>query len=240
MDKPIKNVIQYSDHEAMSAAAAEQIVEIINDTVDDKGSFAMALAGGGTPRRVYDLLATKYHDDIPWNSVHIFWGDERFVPHNHPDSNFLMVYDMLISHIPIPQDNIHGVPTDAYSPEHAAKTYEKTIRRFFVEQDLPSFDLIILGIGTDGHTASLFPGDSSLHKNTQLVMTVPAPLLSPHVPRITFTLPLINNATNILFIVSGDKKNAIVYDIINEKSSSIDKYPAAMVNNKKGPIWFLG
>ena len=131
------------------------------------GDFAVCLSGGSTPRRLYEWLATPGNASrFPWNRSHWFWGDERFVPHEHPDSNYRMARDALLSRVPIPDDNIHAVPTEGLSPEQAAVAYETTLKRFYgadvLSPERPLFDVTLLGIGEDGHTASLFPGQPAI------------------------------------------------------------------------------
>lgn len=241
MVKPIEQDIRkFPDLESLSRAAAEAIFETACEAVSMKGCFSLALAGGNTPRITYRILADEYSDKIPWSSTHLFWGDERYVPKNHPDSNYTMAYQTLISKLPIPAQNIHPIPTEMENPGKVAVSYEKLLRGFFQNTKADSvFDLILLGMGDDGHTASLFPGDPVLEEKEKWVNAVFAPPIYKTCQRITFTLPLINSAENVFFLVSGAKKKGVLKSIIEESDVAIKKYPAAMIRPKCKKIWFV-
>jgi 6-phosphogluconolactonase len=216
----------FPDINALSKAAAEEIVQLVNDAVKARGRFTLALSGGATPRTLYNLLATEYSDKIPWESVHLFFGDERFVPQDDPESNFAMAYDALISKVPIQERNVHPVPTDAGSPEAAAQRYEGEIKGFLGED---TFDLVLLGMGEDGHTASLFPGDPVLEEGKRWVAAVEAPASYRTRQRVTMTLPLINRARKVFFLVAGEKKGEVLGTIIDRPDMAEKLYPAARV-----------
>lgn len=207
----------------------------------------MALAGGKTPTPLYSLLSSPaITEKIPWERIHFFHGDERFVAHNHPDSNFAMIAENLFSRIPSPKVNIYPVQTSLPTPKDAAQAYETTIRQTFkhltpklVDPDrLPCFDLILLGLGADGHTASLFSGSSAISEHHRLVNAVYPPHgITPFVARITFTLSVINNAKTVVFLVADPYKAGIVDEILNSPQPTALPYPAAHVRAKE-VVWF--
>src|ERR1700678_418326 len=170
--------------------------------------FAVCLSGGSTPRRLYQRLATPtIASRFPWSRAHWFWGDERFVPHDHPDSNYRMARDALLSRVPVPDDNIHAIPTEGLSPEHAAATYEATLKRFYgadvFAPDRPLFDVTLLGIGENGHTASLFPGQPALREARRWAV---AAVGEKSEPRITLTYPALNSSRDVAFLATGEAK----------------------------------
>lgn len=233
----------YPDLNAASKAAAEELVSLILDSVSERGRFAIALSGGSTPRILYTLLADTYSDQIPWDSVHIFWGDERYVPKNHKDSNYGMADRALVSKVPIPSQNVHRIQTKAETPDKAASSYERVLREFFhsaqADESIPTFDLTLLGVGNDGHTASLFPGDPVLEERDRWVAAVDASPEAHPRERITLTLPVINRSRNVFFIASGSKKRKVVKSIIENKADAIELYPAAMVRPIEKTVWFV-
>jgi 6-phosphogluconolactonase len=175
-------------------------------------TFAVSLSGGSTPRRLYELLSTpEIASRFPWNRVHWFWGDERFVPHDHPDSNYGMARDAFLSQVPVPDANVHAIPTEGLSPEQAAVAYEATLKRFYGADALspgqPLFDVNLLGIGEDGHTASLFPGQPALHEARRWVVAV---IGVKSEPRITLTYPALDSSRDVAFVVTGAEKRNVV------------------------------
>jgi len=241
MDNTVSQEVRiYPDIELLSHEAAGEMVYLIHAIVAEKGSFTIALSGGRTPAALYQLIAGKYSSQIPWDKVHIFWGDERYVPAGHTDSNFAMASKTLISHISIPTQNIHSVPTELKPIEKAAEAYEQMLKSFFLkESPFPCLDLILLGVGEDGHTASLFPGDSAIREMHRLVMPVIAPANYPPRNRITLTLPVINSADNVFFIAAGSEKSKVIRSILEDRKTAGRLYPAAMVQPKGRIIWFL-
>jgi 6-phosphogluconolactonase len=239
MDNTVSQEVRiYPDIELLSHEAAREMVSLVNTVAAEKDSFTIALSGGRTPAVLYQLMAGKYSSQIPWDKVHIFWGDERYVPANHADSNFAMASKMLISHISIPAQNIHPVPTELKPIEKAAGAYEQMLKKYFKNSPFPCLDLILLGVGEDGHTASLFPGDSAIEMH-RLVMPVIAPANYPPRDRITLTLPVINSADNVFFIAAGSEKGKVVRSILEDRETARRRYPAAMVQPKGRIIWFL-
>ena len=170
--------------------------------------FAVSLAGGSTPRRLYECLASPdIASRFPWSRVHWFWGDERFVPHDHPDSNYRMVREALLSRAPVPDENIHAVPTEGISPQEAAAAYEATLKRFYgrdtLTPDRPLFGVTLLGVGADGHTASLFPGQPALRERQRWAVAV---IGAKSEVRITLTYPTLDSSRDLAFVVTGAEK----------------------------------
>ena len=208
MVSPVKPDVRiFPDIDALGRAAAQSLADRIKATVTGGGRFCLALAGGNTPRALYRELATKYRDEIPWGQVEFFWGDERYVPPTDSRSNYRMAREALLDHIPIPKENVHPMSTDFADPEDAARAYEKTLQNFF-PPPWPRFHLGLLGLGPDSHTASLFPGSPVLEENERWVVPVHGPA-EPRL-RLTLTLPVLNHAAHIYFLVAGaDKAEAL-------------------------------
>jgi 6-phosphogluconolactonase len=221
--------------EAVTEFAVNTWIELSTASVAEKGVFTVALSGGRTPIPFYQQLAACPHP-LPWNQTHIFFADERFVPHNDKASNYRMINDHLLSHVSIPKENVHPIMTEGVTLEESAKKYEADIRTFFKigDSDIPAFDLIMLGLGEDGHTASLFPDTASLRETRRLAIPVIADA-SPS-ERISLSLGVINNAKNICFLVTGNNKAAVLKEIIENKDS---KLPAALVNPTQGTVLFF-
>ncbi len=225
---------QYKDLYVLSRHAAEYVCTTALESVEKYGYFALALSGGTTPGILYECLArSPFSETIPWNRTHLFWGDERCVPPDHPDSNFFMAHRALISKISIPNKNIHRMKGEMNSPGEAAEAYEQELRHFFNSCDgdyssVHPFHLILLGVGRDGHTASLFPYDDVLNEETRWAVAVRAPQGVSPAWRITLTLPVINRAGRILFLVSGSEKREVVRAILKDQKSE-ETLPAARV-----------
>jgi 6-phosphogluconolactonase len=226
----------FVDVNELSLRAAEAAVRLINDSVRVQGRFSVALAGGSTPRSLYHLLASQFRDQIPWTKVHLFWGDERFVPPDDPQSNYRMAREALLDHVPCPAGNVHPMPTHFSEPELGAKDYEKTLRAYF-SKEWPRFDLVLLGMGEEGHTASLFPRSSALEEKKRWVIPVNAPAEPPL--RLTLTLPVLTHATNIHFLVAGSTKAEALHQVLTG-SPDPKNYPAAGVRPVQGTvIWWV-
>ncbi len=198
--------------------------------------FAVCLSGGSTPRRLYECLAApKTASRFPWNRTHWFWGDERFVPHDHPDSNYRMAREALLSRVSIPDGNIHAVPTEGLSPEEAAIVYETTLRRFYgadeLAPDRPLFDVALLGIGEDGHTASLFPGQPTLQETRRWAVAV---IGAKDEARITLTYPVLDSSREVAFLVTGKEKRGVV----SRAQAGDQTLPAAVVRPIGHLHWF--
>jgi len=221
------------------AAAAEEVVHLANQTVAERGRFAIALSGGSTPKSLYNLLATNARTTLPWDRMHFFWSDERHVPPTDPDSNYRMSNEAMLSKVPVPPGNVYRVPAENPDAAAAAAGYEATIRKFFQSQpgQFPKFDLILLGMGPDGHTASLFPGTAGLQEKSRLVIANWVEKLKTH--RLTFTLPMINAARCVAFLVSGTDKATVLRAVLEENVPG-EQYPAKRVQPTDGTlIWFL-
>jgi 6-phosphogluconolactonase len=225
----------FADVETLSRAVAAQVAQLI-ETHNRADQFTMALAGGSTPRRLYQILAADYRRRLPWNDLRFFWGDERYVPPDSPQSNYRMALEALLSRVPIPPENIHMMPTILDSPEEGAADYEETLRDEMGE-DLPQFDLVLLGLGTDGHTASLFPGSPVLNEQKRWVAVSYSPV-EPTI-RLTLTPPVLKNARQIIYLVSGREKFDVMQTIREEPERAAMLYPAAMIAADSPALWFL-
>jgi len=213
----------------------EKWTEICRDAIVKKGRFAAAVSGGRTPRNVYQQLAESAAS-LPWEQTHIFLVDERLVPYSHHDSNFGMVTELLLRKVGIPGKNCHPIPVEPSSPQDLALEYQEDLRIFFrlAPKELPEFDLILLGAGKDGHTASLFPGSQTLADKTHLAAGVI--LDDSRHDRVTLTLPVLNRACNVIFMISGEEKAAILKRVFEEKDGSL---PASLVDPAKGNLFFV-
>jgi 6-phosphogluconolactonase len=222
----------------LSHRAAEYFIDLAVEAAARSERFTVALSGGSTPKSLYSLLASPgYRERIPWHRVHLFWGDERCVPPHHPESNYRMVQESLLSKIDIPAENVHRMAGEK-DPQSAAAEYEQQLKKFFQPSPgtLPRFDLILLGLGEDGHTASLFPGSDALEETEHLVATSYVERLKAH--RLTLTLPVLNHAAEVMFLVVGQSKAAIVKSLIGPKPGSPD-LPAARVRPYRGRLTWL-
>jgi 6-phosphogluconolactonase len=220
------------DPEALAHRVAQWIIGLAADSRD---RFAIGLSGGSTPRRLYQLLAeSPYREALPWDRVHWFWGDERFVPWDHPDSNYGMVREALLARAPAPAQNIHGVVTTG-TPAEAARSYERTLKSYYRADTLdparPLFDVQILGLGPDGHTASLFPGTSVLEDRNHWVAEV---IGARAEARITLTYPVLESSRHTAFLVAGGEKR----EILARALAGDTELPAARVQPVGALIWF--
>ena len=218
----------FANAQELARGAAAYLVARSGEAVDQKGFFTVALSGGSTPKTLYQLLADPeepFRAQIPWTRTHFFWSDERHVPPDHPDSNYRMTYEAMLAHVPVPESNIHRVHSENPNADEAASEYEQTLLQL---------DLILLGLGTDGHTASIFPGSEVLHETKRLVA---APWVEKfNAYRITMTLPLLNSGAAVLFLVSGAEKAGIVKEVLKGPK----QYPAQFVQPTHGQlVWML-
>jgi 6-phosphogluconolactonase len=184
---------------------------LVRAAAGSEGPFRVALSGGSTPRRLYELLSgSPYRESFPWTRAHWFWGDERFVPHDSPESNYRMVRDAMLAHAPVPTANIHPIPTEDLTPQEAALTYERELKTFYgatmLSPDRPLFDLTFLGLGPEGHIASLFPGTEILNERVRWVGAV---IGAKQEPRITLTYPALESSRTTAFLVSGAAKRPV-------------------------------
>lgn len=231
-----------ADRDALSRAAAEEFCTLAQKAIDDHGRFSVALSGGSTPRDFYALLAnpeSPYRGRLAWEKIHFFWGDERHVPPDHNESNFRMANEVMLSKAPVPQANVHRIQAEMPSAEAAAQAYEDELRRFFhLENDQPPrFDLALMGLGPDGHTASLFPQTAALHEKRRWV--VGNWVQKRHTHRITLTAPVLCNAGEVLFLVAGGDKAIALRDVLHGPYHP-DQWPAQIFRNCSAHVvWLL-
>jgi len=232
----LPDVRVYPDLAAMSSAAAELILSLARQAVASRGRFAAALSGGSTPRQLYLLLAASpYREALPWQHMHVFWADERCVPPDHNNSNYRLANETFLAKAPIPAGNVHRIRGEA-EPGDAARQYEGELAAFFGPGAVPAFDLVLLGIGEDGHTASLFPGSSLLRERTRLAM--PVPRAQPAPERVTLTLPVLNAAAQVIFLAAGASKASILHEVLEDGNPK--DCPAGLVKPLRGSLtWML-
>jgi 6-phosphogluconolactonase len=231
--KPTIRTFLSEDHLALGAV--QEVVRLVNSAIETRGICRIALSGGETPRRLYGRLAkAPFAAALDWNKVHVFFGDERAVPPSDPQSNFGMVDHELLSHIDIPGMNIHRIHGEL-SPEEAARRYQMELEDEFEHQEV-RFDLVLLGLGEDGHTASLFPKTRSVLEELSLVCSVYVPLFESW--RITLTFRAINDARRVLFLVAGGKKAAVLDRVLSAPEPIMD-LPATMVLPKEGTLMWM-
>jgi 6-phosphogluconolactonase len=207
--EPIAGDRVFENAEALARAAADWLCA---KAIASKSRFAVCCSGGSTPRRLYELLAQPdIAKRFPWDRVHWFWGDERFVPHDHPDSNYRMTRLALLSRVPVPEANVHPIPTERLNPEQAASAYEKELKAFYgadvLDPGRPLFDVMLLGIGDDGHTASLFPDHPALDEKRHWVVAV---LGAKSEARITLTYPALDSSRDAVFLAVGGEKRSVI------------------------------
>jgi 6-phosphogluconolactonase len=226
----------YDDPEALSHAAAGFFVQRARQAAQDKGWFSVALSGGHTPQRTYELLASEpYRERVAWGQVHVFWGDERCVPSDDPRSNAHMARQALLDHVPIPAAQIHPIDCDQ-EPRLAAARYEDLLRGFFADEP-PRFDFVFLGLGENGHTASLFPSTPVLEEQERWVSDVTVAEQDLH--RLTLTAPVINWAAVVVFLVAGASKASVLRDVLQGQPDP-RRLPAQLVRPKDGNLyWFV-
>lgn len=225
-----KTVSPYATLAELHAAAADAFCRLVTDAVDRVGVCRVSLSGGSTPRRLYEMLATR---DLPWDAIHWFWGDERNVSPDHPDSNRRMVREALLDRVPVPKENVHPVPVDVDDPAAAAARYEATLREAFGTDEPPRWDLVLLGMGDDAHTASLFPGTDAIRRTDRLFVENWVEKFDAY--RYTLTAPAINSGREIWFLVSGEAKRPAVADVLGPRHDP-DAFPSQLVSPTR---WFV-
>jgi 6-phosphogluconolactonase len=216
-------------------AGAQEFAGQASEAVRTRGRFTVALSGGSTPKSLYALLATW--PSIPWGRIYFFWGDERHVPPDHPDSNYRMAREALFAKVQVPPENIFRIRGEEKDAETAAREYERSLQQFFhlSAGEFPGFDLILLGLGPDGHTASLFPQTSALAERHRLVVANWVEKFQTH--RITFTYPVLNSAACVIFLVSGADKAPVVHQVLENSSAHV---PSQQVRPSHGrTLWLL-
>ena len=235
---------RFADLTEASRELADYLAAVAREEVGRRGECTLVLTGGSTPQALYrELASPAMAGRLPWSRMHLFWGDERMVPQDDPASNLGMARATLLDHIPLPATHIHAIVPDGASPERAAVAYEKELRRFFTPsrlspQGFPRFDCVLLGMGEDGHVASLFPV-SPLLAERQRWAAACGPGGSPPVPRVTLTLPVLNNAKRLVFLISGPRKAAILDEIVTAPNPALLPYPAALLQQPATLIWFV-
>jgi 6-phosphogluconolactonase len=222
--------------ETLSHEAANLFIEQAARSIAERGRFLVALNGGGTPTRLFELLATEYRDKVDWDKVHVFWGDERCIPPDDPGSSYGQARDALLSHVPIPDSNIHRVKGDL-EPAEASKEYALTLSLFAAHPfDFPRFDLVYLGMGEDGHTASLFPG--SPVDVTEATLSVTANYQDRPANRVTITQLVFNQAHMVAFMATGEKKANILAEVLSDRYNP-ELLPAQRIEPKDGQLIWL-
>ncbi len=229
----------FPDVEFLALAAADHFISAAASAIQAKGSFTVALSGGSTPMSLYRLLASEpFSEQVNWTRVHLFWGDERCVPPDHPDSNFYRAQTALINHVPIPEENIHRIQAEN-PPRQAAELYEQSLRDFFdsAETSPKAFDLLLLGMGDDGHTASIFPGTSAVREKESWVTALYVDRVGAW--RITLTPVILNRSNQALFLVAGGGKNWTLQKVLYGTYQP-DRYPAQLIKpSGEEPQWFV-
>ncbi len=243
MDTVESKILEFVDPNELAEKAAEYINNLANEYIKLNSRFTIALSGGSSPKRVYERLGgTVFGNRMPWDKIFIFWGDERIVDYRNKDSNFYTAERTLLSKINIPKENVFRIEVEESPPEKAVSQYEYKMKIIFKKfgaintvKQTPVFDLALLGVGEDGHTASLFPGSDALNEKNKWVAYVKGMGNPPVIDRITLTLPVFNSAQNIMFIVSGKGKGEIVKNIL----SGAGKYPASLIKPEGQTVWFI-
>jgi 6-phosphogluconolactonase len=222
--------------EELSVRAAGAVVDVINSAVAAYGRCSVVLSGGNTPRGLYRVLAAMPLDRVRWPQVHVFWGDERLVSADDARRNDRMAREMLLRHVPCPESHIHPMPTRAIPEDVAAREYEETMRQYF-GSGRPRFDLVLLGLGSEGHTASIFPDSPALDEREHWVCAVHVPADPPD--RLTLTLPVLAHASNVFFLVSGADKSRALHDALDARANP-RRCPAAAVRPIDGRVaWWV-
>lgn len=238
---------------ALSTELAEWMINHINNTLQRKDRFTLVLSGGSTPKKLHELLASNaYKYRIDWSRIHCFWGDERFVPFNDDRNNAKMAFDTLLEHVPVLKEHVHIMQTENITPEDSAKAYEAVLKEYFPEAatsketstvnrepgTINSFDLVLLGMGDDGHTLSLFPGKKEVIEETKKLCTS-LWLESQNMYRVTLTYPIVNQSAAVAFLVTGSNKVKALHEVL-EGTRSPDRYPSQLIKPVNGVLhWFL-
>lgn len=239
----------YRDPDELALKAARRFARLADQYVIGGGRFTVALSGGSTPKSMFSLLAADpFLDTVPWESIYLFWGDERCVPPDHAESNYRMTKEALLSKAPIPEANVFRIPAELSDPEQAAQEYSTTLSSFFLTgpgaaqsgtaplSALPRFDLVFLGMGPDGHTASLFPGTTALHAGDQIAVANYVEKFKAN--RITLTAATINNARNVTFLAAGADKAETLSSVL-EGSYQPEVYPSQLIRPRNGTLLWM-
>lgn len=234
MNGYVDNLV-YDDTDTLASASAHYIATVLEDAIRDREAASICMAGGGTPRATYQSLASTYGASVDWSRVEVWFGDERCLPPDHEDSNFRMVDDTLLSQVAIPLANIHRIPGELH-PLAAARAHDLELHAAFpdVKGD-PTFDLLLLGVGADGHVVSLFPHSPALDERGQWAVAVDAPNGNPPVPRVTLTPPILERARRVLYLVAGAAKR----DITRRVLLGGEDLPAARFAGREHTLWLM-
>ncbi|MGE5276530.1 MAG: 6-phosphogluconolactonase [Acidobacteriota bacterium] len=236
---PPREIRIAEDAEALARASAEEFRQAVASAVGGRGEAAVALSGGTTPRRLYELLAGEAHRNrLDWARIHFFFGDERHAPPEDPESNYRMAFESMFQRVPVPEGNVHRIRGEAPEAEAAARDYERDLRRHFRLRagEFPRFDLALLGLGPDGHTASLFPGTRALREKRRLAVANWVGKLDTS--RITLTAPVFNHSACVLFLVSGQDK-AMPLKSVLEGAHEPEQLPAQLIRPGRGRLLWL-
>lgn len=225
----------FDDTAAICRQACDDMIRLARDTIQQRGVFRLSLSGGSTPRMLYELMAQR-KDEFDWNAIEMFWGDERNVPPDDDQSNYRMVCESLLNHIPYAPENIFAVPIDVDDPEKAAKQYEGTLKERFGGAEL-DWDLVLLGMGDDAHTASLFPETEAIDRTDRLFVENWVPKLDCF--RLTLTSPAINSARNVWFMIGGAAKRPALTKVWSDEELSSRKYPSRLIHPSAGNLRWL-
>jgi 6-phosphogluconolactonase len=246
----------FENIDALSKTVADWMIEHINKTLQQQDRFILVLSGGSTPKKLHELLASSdYKNKIDWSKLHIFWGDERFVPFNDDRSNAKMCFDTLLNYVPIPKEQIHRMQTENITPEDSAKAYQEVLKKYFPQaielqdksknsklktqnSEHKTFDLVLLGMGDDGHTLSLFPGKTEvIHEIKKLCTSLW--LESQNMYRVTLTNPIVNHAAAVAFLVTGNSKAKALHEVLKGNYNP-DIYPSQIIKPANGELhWFV-
>jgi 6-phosphogluconolactonase len=227
------NLLLFETPEELAEASARDFAARTQETIDERGRFAVALAGGSTPKATYEVLARDYANELDWSRVHVFFGDERTVPPDHEDSNYRMAYETLLSHVPV--GSVHRMRGEL-PPDEAAAAYEEELRAFFGQVDVPGLDLILCGLGEDGHTLSLFPETAALDVNDRWV--VANPVLKLGTTRLTLTIPVLNVSRAVTFVVAKESKAEALKEVL-EGDADPRVYPAKLVRPESRDLTWM-
>ncbi|MFL6031733.1 MAG: 6-phosphogluconolactonase [Rubrobacteraceae bacterium] len=227
------NLLLYETPEELAEASARDFAARTQETIDERGRFAVALAGGSTPKATYEVLARDYANELDWSRVHVFFGDERTVPPDHEDSNYRMAYETFLSHVPV--GSVYRMRGEL-PPDEAAAAYEEELRAFFGQVDIPGLDLILCGLGEDGHTLSLFPETAALDVNDRWV--VANPVLKLGTTRLTLTIPVLNVSRAVTFVVAKESKAEALKEVL-EGDADPRAYPAKLVRPESRDLTWM-
>jgi 6-phosphogluconolactonase len=237
---PARTIRLFADVQALSEAAAHEWIRCAREAVAARGRFTLALSGGSTPKRLYQLLATEpFRSQVNWGHIEIFWGDERCVSPDHSDSNYRMAREAMLAHLPIPTEHVHRIEAERSDRDAAARDYEATLARVFGISPgaaPPALDLVLLGMGPDGHTASLFPHTHALDETKRWVVANPVPQLNTE--RLTLTRPVLNRAREVLFIVAGADKAERLVEVLTGPADP-KRLPAQSIQPDGQLVWFV-